>query len=56
MWQTSLHNPDFAQMAELCGVQGNRVTEIGQLDSAISRALEHNGPALVEIVTDASLI
>ena len=56
VWQTSLHNPDFAQMAELCGVQGNRVTEIGQLDSAISRALEHNGPALVEIVTDASLI
>ena len=56
VWQTSLVNPDFAQMSELCGVRGFRVTELDQLDSAIQEALAHEGPALVEILTDAFLI
>jgi thiamine pyrophosphate-dependent acetolactate synthase large subunit-like protein/nitrite reductase/ring-hydroxylating ferredoxin subunit len=56
VWQTGLLNPDFAQMAELCGVRGIRVTELSQLDDAISSALAHEGPALVEIVTDALLV
>ena len=55
VWQTGLLNPDFAQMAELCGVKGIRVTELDELDSAISQALQHDGPALVEIITDAML-
>jgi pyruvate oxidase len=56
VWQTSLHNPNFAEYAELCGALGVRVTEASQLDSAIQRALEHNGPAMVEIVADADLV
>ncbi len=56
VWQTSLHNPDFAAFAELCGAMGFRVTELAQLDDAIRSALDHPGPALVEIVTDALLI
>jgi len=56
VWQTSLHNPDFAQFATLCGAKGIRVTEASRLDDAIREALDHPGPALVEIVADASLI
>lgn len=56
VWQTSLHNPDFAAFAELCGAKGFRVTEIEQLSSAIAEAVAHRGPALVEVVTDALLL
>jgi len=56
VWETSLHNPDFSEYARICGALGIRVTEAAQLDEAIERALAHDGPALVEIVTDAELI
>jgi len=56
VWETDLHNPDFSAFAELCGAKGERVTDAGLLDAAIGQALEHNGPALVEIMTDAELI
>jgi len=56
VWQTSLHNPDFAAFAELCGAKGFRVESLDQLESAIAEALAHDGPALVDVVTDALLI
>jgi thiamine pyrophosphate-dependent acetolactate synthase large subunit-like protein len=56
VWQTSLHNPNFAELASLCGVKGIRVTEASQLDDVLREALDHDGPALVEVLTDAALI
>jgi thiamine pyrophosphate-dependent acetolactate synthase large subunit-like protein/nitrite reductase/ring-hydroxylating ferredoxin subunit len=56
VWQTSLHNPNFAAFAELCGVKGIQVTEASGLDQAVSEALAHPGPALVEVITDALLV
>jgi pyruvate oxidase len=56
VWQTQLHNPNFAEYAELCGALGIRVTDASGLDAAIERALAHDGPAMVEIVTDAELV
>ena len=56
VWQTGLHNPDFSKYAELCGALGIRVTEKGELDKALTRALDHQGPALVEVLTDADLV
>ena len=56
VWQTSLHNPDFAAYAELCGSYGARVTEADQLERAITDALAYPGPALVDIVTDPELV
>jgi thiamine pyrophosphate-dependent acetolactate synthase large subunit-like protein len=56
VWQTSLVNPDFAAMAALCGVQGHRVTERSELSSVLARAIAHEGPALVEVATDAYLL
>jgi len=56
VWETSLHNPSFAEFANLCGGLGIKVTNADDLESAISQALEHDGPSLVEIMTDVDLI
>ena len=56
VWETNLHNPNFAEYAELCGAMGIRVTSAAELEGAMSQALAHEGPALVEIMTDAELI
>jgi pyruvate oxidase len=56
VWQTSLHNPDFAAYAELCGALGVRVSAADQLDDALARALAHDGPALVEVMCDPDLV
>ena len=52
VWQTSLLNPDFAAFARDCGAYGTRVTDRAALNSAVVEALEHRGPALVDIQTD----
>ena len=56
VWETDLHNPDFSKFAELCGAKGLKVTNADQLDTAIREALNSEGPALVEIMTDVELI
>jgi thiamine pyrophosphate-dependent acetolactate synthase large subunit-like protein/nitrite reductase/ring-hydroxylating ferredoxin subunit len=56
VWETDLHNPSFAAFANLCGGKGFKVTEAGRLESTLSEALEHDGPSLVEITTDAELV
>jgi len=56
VWQTSLSNPDFSRYAEICGALGIRVTDAKELDGALERALSHQGPALVEVMTDVELI
>jgi len=56
VWQTSLHNPNFADYAEICGAMGIRVTTSADLDAAVAKAVAHNGPALVEIMCDPELV
>ncbi len=56
VWKTDLHNPDFATYAELCGAKGIRVTDPAGLDAALAEARDHDGPATVEIMTDALLV
>jgi pyruvate oxidase len=56
VWQTALHNPDFAEYARLCGALGLRVTSRDALDDAITTALAHPGPALVAVHADPELI
>jgi len=55
VWQTSLRNPNFAEYARLCGGHGVRVIQAKELDQAITDAIAHEGPALVEIMSDAEL-
>lgn len=56
VWKTRLVNPDFSEVAEQCGLLGIRVTDPAALDGALRRALDHDGPALVEVMTDALLV
>lgn len=56
VWQTSLHNPDFAAYAELCGALGIKVERRDQLDDAFRRALDHDGPSMIHVVSDVDLV
>ena len=56
VWATSLSNPNFAEYAQGCGALGIRVTDQSQLDAAMQQLMEHDGPALLEIMTDVELI
>jgi pyruvate oxidase len=56
VWQTALVNPDFARFAESCGALGMRVTDTRRLDEALGNALSHDGPSLVEVITDPELV
>jgi pyruvate dehydrogenase (quinone) len=47
---TELHNPDFAKMAEAAGLLGLTAETPEQVRPMITEALEHNGPALVEVL------
>ena len=55
VWQTALHNPSFAEYANLCGGHGVLVTKAAELDEAISGAMTHEAPTLVEILSDVDL-
>lgn len=56
VWATDLSNPEFAEYAKGCGAKGILVTERDQLATAMKELMDHNGPALLEIKTDVSLI
>jgi thiamine pyrophosphate-dependent acetolactate synthase large subunit-like protein/nitrite reductase/ring-hydroxylating ferredoxin subunit len=56
VWQTSLHNPNFASYAKLCRGFGIRVKTAAELENAITQALAFDGPAIVEIMADVDLI
>jgi len=53
VWQTSLHNPNFARYAENCGALGLRVERVEDLRPALEEALAHRGPSLVEVISAA---
>ena len=46
-----LRNPNFAAMAEAMGIKGIRVEKPLDLHAAVREALEHDGPALVDVVS-----
>ncbi|WP_440978539.1 ubiquinone-dependent pyruvate dehydrogenase [Sphingomonas pseudosanguinis] len=48
----SLQNPDFAAIAREMGYLGVRVTRSDALEAALRQAFAHDGPALVDVVTE----
>ena len=46
---TDLVNPDFAKLADACGIFARNVENPGELEEAIRAALEHPGPALLSV-------
>ena len=49
---TELKNPNFAQVAEAIGLLGIRVETPEQLDGALQKTFNHNGPALIDVVVN----
>ncbi|NQU52190.1 MAG: Rieske 2Fe-2S domain-containing protein [Bacteroidetes bacterium] len=56
VWQTGLQNPNFADFATNCGALGIRVEKREDLEAAMQKIKDHDGPALLDIVCDVSLI
>ncbi|MHA6310774.1 MULTISPECIES: ubiquinone-dependent pyruvate dehydrogenase [Pantoea] len=48
---TELDNPDFAAIAEACGIKGIRVEKASALNGALEQAFAHEGPVLVDVIT-----
>jgi pyruvate dehydrogenase (quinone) len=49
--ECDLKNPNFADMANAMGILGIRIDRPQQMEEGIERALKHDGPALVDVVT-----
>ncbi|MEI3849315.1 MULTISPECIES: ubiquinone-dependent pyruvate dehydrogenase [unclassified Microbacterium] len=49
---TDLHNPDFAAVAQACGIFARRVERSDELEDALREVLAHDGPALLDVVTE----
>jgi pyruvate dehydrogenase (quinone) len=47
---TELENPDFAAVAQALGMHGQRVERPDDLEAALQAALDHDGPALVDVM------
>ena len=54
--QTSLHKNSFAAFAELCRGKGFVMTTLEAVGSVTRDALDHDGPTIVEVMTDAQLV
>jgi pyruvate dehydrogenase (quinone) len=55
-YQTELKNPNFAKVAEAMGMMGIRIENPGDLSSGLKKALQHPGPALIDVVTDPNAL
>jgi pyruvate dehydrogenase (quinone) len=53
---TVLHNPDLAKVAEAIGIKGIRVTDPHAVEGAVLEALAHDGPVLLDVLTNADEI
>src|SRR5699024_6950716 len=49
---TELENPDYAKVAEAMGIWGQRVERSSKLPAAIDEFLAHDGPAVLDVVTE----
>ena len=49
-------SPNYADVAELCGADGYRVTEPGELEAALKRALDRGRPAVIHAKIDPSAL
>ena len=55
-YQTNLKNPNFAKLAEAIGMMGVRIENPADVSSGLKKALQHSGPALIDVVTDPNAL
>jgi pyruvate dehydrogenase (quinone) len=46
---TDLKNPNFGELAKVCGLWGAQVDQVDKLEGAIAELLAHDGPALLHV-------
>ena len=51
-YATDLENPDFGAVASAAGLKGYRVEDSKLLEAKVAQFLAHDGPALLDVVTD----
>jgi pyruvate oxidase len=56
VWHTSLHNPDWAAYAGLCGATGIKVDSREQPDTSMARLFITDGPVLLHVEQDPELL
>lgn len=56
VWGTDLVNPDFAALARAYGGHGETVKETTEFLPALTRAIDSQKPAIIELVVDPELI
>lgn len=54
--ETDMINPDFALVAEAMGFKGVTVSKPEDVETAISNALDYNGPVLLNILTNPNAL
>lgn len=55
-WQTDMHNPDFAMVAQAMGMKGITINDPDNVKQALYEALSYKGAALVNIMTDPNAL
>ena len=55
-YQTDLKNQNFAKLAEAIGMMGVRIENAADVSSGLKKALQHSGPALIDVVTDPNAL
>ena len=53
---TNVHDVNYAKIAEAAGFHAQRVDDPKDLQDAFSQAFAHNGPSLVEVITDPNAL
>ena len=56
VWHTSLHNPDWAAYAQLCGATGIKADHQDQLETAMTQLFAAPGPAMLHVEQDPELL
>ena len=51
-WGTGLENPSFADVAKAMGIHAVRVEASSELPGALREVLDHDGPALLDVVVE----
>jgi pyruvate dehydrogenase (quinone) len=48
-WYGLTSNPDFAKLADACGIFARNLEDPGELEEAVRAAFDHPGPALLSV-------
>jgi pyruvate dehydrogenase (quinone) len=55
-WQTDMHNPDFAMVAQAMGMKGVTIRDPDDVKQGLREALSYKGAALINIMTDPNAL